>query len=86
MYKVTISTSWVVLITAVSCLTALAGETPYNVKDGKVDAFTFEGWQKYRAGNCGQCHGGAGQGGAAPSLVERLKTISEEQFKLRHGG
>jgi len=59
---------------------AAGGDKPYSIVDGKVDANTFEGWQTYRVAGCGQCHGGAAQGGAAPSLVERLKTISQEQF------
>lgn len=57
-----------------------ADEKPYSVVDGKVDAHTFKGWQIYRTGGCGTCHGGAAEGGAAPSLVERLKSIDKEQF------
>jgi mono/diheme cytochrome c family protein len=59
---------------------AAGGDKPYSVVDGKVDANTFVGWQTYRTGGCGSCHGGAGQGGAAPSLVDRLKTITQDQF------
>ena len=66
---------------AVSASARAEGEKPYSVVDGKVDAHTYEGWQAFRHAGCGTCHGGAGQGGAAPSLVERLKTVSYEQFK-----
>ena len=54
-------------------------DKPYTIIDGKVDSNTYVGWQKYRTSNCGQCHGGSGDGGAA-SLVERLTQISKEQF------
>jgi mono/diheme cytochrome c family protein len=57
-----------------------ADDKPYSVVDGKLDENTFKGWQTYR-GVCGVCHGGAAEGGAAPSLVDRLKTIDKEQFK-----
>ena len=56
-------------------------QKPYSVVDGKVDTHTYEGWQAFRHAGCGTCHGGAGQGGAAPSLVVRLKGITHEQFK-----
>ncbi len=59
---------------------AASADTPYTVVDGKIDKDTFTGWQTYRTTGCGQCHGGAGQGGAAPSLVDRLKTIDQAQF------
>ncbi len=56
-------------------------QKPYSVVDGKVDTHTYEGWQAFRHAGCGTCHGGAGQGGACPSLVQRLKTVSHDQFK-----
>jgi mono/diheme cytochrome c family protein len=59
---------------------AASAAAPYTVVDGKIDKDTFSGWQAYRTTGCGQCHGGAGQGGAAPSLVDRLKSIDQAQF------
>lgn len=60
---------------------ALAEEKPYDIKDGKVDEKTFTGWQVFRQSGCGSCHGGPTMGGTGVnSLVERLKTISKEQF------
>jgi mono/diheme cytochrome c family protein len=57
-----------------------AGDKPYIVTDGKVDAYTFQGWQVFQDVKCGLCHGDSGQGGAAPNLGQRLKTISKNQF------
>ncbi len=71
----------VLVLSMVGVSAQAAEEAPYSVVDGKVDQATFEGWQSYRTSGCGQCHGGAGQGGAAPSLVERLKTIDKDTFK-----
>jgi mono/diheme cytochrome c family protein len=59
---------------------AAGGDKPYTITGGKVDEATFTGWQTYRTVGCGQCHGGSGQGGAAPSLVERLKTVDKATF------
>jgi methanol metabolism-related c-type cytochrome len=57
------------------------GEKPYVVKDGKVDQHTFNGWRRYTE-SCLRCHGPDGAGSSyAPSLVDSLKQMSEEQFK-----
>ena len=59
-----------------------AGETPlYKVVDGyKVDPQTMEGFRAWRAAACDRCHGANQQGLVGPSLVERLKTLTKEEF------
>jgi len=54
---------------------------PYEVKDGnKVDAKTLMGWKTWRALACERCHGAAQEGLVGPPLVEKLKTLSKEDF------
>jgi mono/diheme cytochrome c family protein len=61
---------------------AVAEETPYTVKDGKVDEATFNGWKTYKRQRCETCHGQTGEGGAAfPNLLTSLKTLTKDQFK-----
>lgn len=61
---------------------ALAGDTPYTVKDGKkVDAKTYEGWKTWRALACERCHGKNQEGMVGPSLVQSLKVLTKEQFE-----
>ena len=51
------------------------------MKDGnKVDAKTLMGWKTWRALACERCHGAAQEGLVGPPLVERLKTLSKEDF------
>jgi methanol metabolism-related c-type cytochrome len=58
-----------------------ADEKPYTIKDGKVDKATYNGWRRYTE-SCLRCHGPDGAGSSyAPSLVDSLKQISEDQFK-----
>jgi mono/diheme cytochrome c family protein len=53
----------------------------YQVQDGtKVDAATLQGWKTWRAMACERCHGAAQEGLVGPSLIERLKVITKEQF------
>ena len=53
----------------------------YEVKDGnKVDAKTLMGWKTWRALACERCHGASQEGLVGPALVERLKTLSKEDF------
>jgi mono/diheme cytochrome c family protein len=40
----------------------------------------FRGWETFHASNCEWCHGRAGDRGPAPSLVQRLKIISKDEF------
>ena len=54
---------------------------PYTVKDGKVDKATYNGWRRYTE-SCLRCHGPDGAGSSyAPSMVDSLKQMSEDQFK-----
>jgi mono/diheme cytochrome c family protein len=54
----------------------------YRVVNGNhVDAYTFKGWQAWRAMACERCHGANQDGMVGPSLVEALKTQSKEDFK-----
>jgi methanol metabolism-related c-type cytochrome len=58
-----------------------ADQKPYTVKDGKVDKPTYNGWRRYTE-SCLRCHGPDGAGSSyAPSLVDSLKQMSEDQFK-----
>jgi hypothetical protein len=53
----------------------------YTVKDGtKVDAKTLEGWKTWRALACERCHGAEQEGLVGPSLLERMKVLSKEDF------
>ena len=46
----------------------------------KVDAKTMDGFRAWRAAACDRCHGANQEGLVGPSLVERLKTLSKEEF------
>ena len=82
--------TWRLLISALAGLSLLAAagagsaadeEKPYVVKDGKVDAHTYNGWRRYTE-SCLRCHGPDGAGSSyAPDLTESLKSMSEDQFK-----
>jgi mono/diheme cytochrome c family protein len=53
----------------------------YKVVDGyKVDAQTMEGFRAWRAAACDRCHGANQEGLVGPSLLERLKTLTKEEF------
>jgi len=60
----------------------------YRVVDGNhVDPNTFKGWQTWRAMDCERCHGPEQQGLVGPSLIEKLKEITKDQFHqiITHG-
>ena len=58
-----------------------AGAPLYKVVDGtKVDDGTFEGFRAWRAAACDRCHGANQEGLVGPSLVDRLKTLSKDEF------
>jgi mono/diheme cytochrome c family protein len=63
---------------------ALAADTaPYKVAEGnKVDAQTLSGWKTWRAMACERCHGAAQEGMVGPSLVNSLRVLSKEEFKV----
>ena len=66
-----------------SCgLACHADEPPlYKVEDGyKVDAETMKGFRTWRAAACDRCHGANQQGLVGPSLIERLKTLTKDEF------
>jgi len=60
----------------------------YEVHGGtKVDANTLMGWKTWRALACERCHGQSQEGLVGPSLIERLKTLSKDDFhKLMQNG
>jgi mono/diheme cytochrome c family protein len=64
-------------------IAALADEPPlYTVApDNRVDNNTLDGWKTWRALACDRCHGAEQQGLVGPSLIERLKVISKEDFQ-----
>jgi mono/diheme cytochrome c family protein len=54
---------------------------PYTVVDGnKVDPNTMNGFRAWRAAACDRCHGANQEGLVGPSLIERMKTLSKEDF------
>jgi mono/diheme cytochrome c family protein len=66
--------------------TALSDNQPgkplYVVNDGyKVDQNTMQGFRTWRAAACDRCHGPNQEGMVGPSLIERLKVLSAEEFK-----
>lgn len=64
-----------------SCLACRADEPLYKVEEGyKVDSETLKGFKTWRAAACDRCHGANQQGLVGPSLIERLKTLTKEEF------
>jgi cytochrome c553 len=59
-----------------------AADAPlYKVVDGyKVDPKTMDGFRAWRAAACDRCHGANQQGLVGPSLIERLKVLTKEDF------
>jgi mono/diheme cytochrome c family protein len=62
--------------------TSHAADAPlYKVVDGyKVDAKTMDGFRAWRAAACDRCHGANQEGLVGPSLLERMKTLTKEEF------
>lgn len=61
---------------------AAADDGLYTVQEGtKVDANTLKGWRTWRAAACERCHGAQQEGMVGPSLIERLKVLSQQEFK-----
>ena len=72
-----------VLLLALMCLagSVQAQDKLYTVVDGyKVDAETMKGFRAWRAAACDRCHGANQEGMVGPSLVERMKTLSKDEF------
>ena len=60
---------------------AFADEPLYTVMDGnKVDPETLKGFKAWRAAACDRCHGANQQGLVGPSLIERLKILTKDEF------
>jgi mono/diheme cytochrome c family protein len=60
---------------------AFADEPLYTVVDGnKVDSETLKGFKTWRAAACDRCHGANQQGLVGPSLIERLKILTKDEF------
>lgn len=58
-----------------------ADEPLYKVQEGyKVDTATMQGFRTWRAAACDRCHGANQQGLVGPSLIDRLKTLSKDDF------
>lgn len=68
---------------AAASLMAPAGaqeDKPYEIRDGKVDQGTYNGYRRYHA-SCHVCHGPDGLGSSyAPNLTESLKKLSQDDF------
>ena len=61
----------------------LKSEPLYQVVDGvNVDPDTLMGFRTWRQAACDRCHGAEQQGLVGPSLIERLKTLTYEQFAV----
>jgi mono/diheme cytochrome c family protein len=72
--------SLLALLVAGAC-PAAADAPLYKVVDGyKVDAKTMEGFRAWRAAACDRCHGANQEGLVGPSLLERMKTLTKEEF------
>ncbi|HEX7811635.1 MAG TPA: cytochrome c [Burkholderiales bacterium] len=58
-----------------------AADPLYTVEEGyKVDPETMKGFRAWRAAACDRCHGANQQGLVGPSLIERLKVLTKEEF------
>ena len=54
----------------------------YTVVEGyKVDPNTMQGFRTWRSAACDRCHGPNQEGMVGPSLIERLKVLTPEEFK-----
>jgi mono/diheme cytochrome c family protein len=60
---------------------AAGGAVAYKVVDGyKVDPVTLTGFRTWRAAACDRCHGANQEGMVGPSLVNSLKTLTQQEF------
>jgi cytochrome c553 len=63
------------------CLALQAEEPLYVVQDGyKVDANTMKGFRAWRAAACDRCHGANQEGLVGPSLLERMQSLTKDEF------
>ena len=76
------------ILAAAASATAMGGDLPaaspaYRVVGGKVDNATYTGWRVYHQA-CYLCHGMDAVGTAlAPSLVEKMRDLSAEDFAIK---
>lgn len=70
-------------VAAVPAVAVSANDKPlYTVVEGtKVDAKTMNGFRTWRAAACDRCHGPNQEGMVGPSLIERLKVLTQDEFK-----
>ncbi|HJV25842.1 MAG TPA: cytochrome c [Aromatoleum sp.] len=75
--------SLTVLLASVAVPATALSEGPlYTVVEGyKVDANTMQGFRTWRSAACDRCHGPNQEGLVGPSLIERLKVLTPEEFK-----
>ena len=57
----------------------IAGDAPYTVKDGMVDAKTYKGFQTWRSAACERCHGPNQEGMVGPALTDSLKKLTKDE-------
>ncbi|WP_041657901.1 cytochrome c [Azoarcus sp. KH32C] len=81
--KPAIFCSLAVLMASVAVPATALSEGPlYTVVEGyKVDANTMQGFRTWRSAACDRCHGPNQEGLVGPSLIERLKVLTPEEFK-----
>lgn len=74
----------VAALLAISSTVAIADTAPpYRVVNGRVDEATYRGWRAYHSA-CHACHGVDAVGtSVAPSLVERVRDLTEKQFTIK---
>lgn len=83
----------VILAAVISCAAATGAHAEdkagtvktnlYTVVDGyKVDANTMKGFRTWRTAACDRCHGANQEGLVGPSLINSLKTLSKDDFKV----
>ncbi|AYH43995.1 cytochrome c [Azoarcus sp. DN11] len=74
--------SLAVLMTSVAVPATALSDPLYTVVDGyKVDPNTMQGFRTWRSAACDRCHGPNQEGLVGPSLIERLKVLTPDEFK-----
>ncbi|NMG44094.1 methanol dehydrogenase [Aromatoleum toluvorans] len=69
-------------MTSVAVPATALSDPLYTVVDGyKVDPNTMQGFRTWRSAACDRCHGPNQEGLVGPSLIERLKVLTPEEFK-----
>jgi cytochrome c553 len=64
-----------------SVTAAGAADVQVKVVEGyKVDPKTMDGFRAWRAAACDRCHGANQEGLVGPSLLDRMKTLTKDEF------